>query len=235
LRALDLAFVDADRLVVLDGAEIALISIGGPDLVVLSRRPLPGPLAVVRAAGGLLQASETESAVWAMTSRSPQAALYAVEGSQLAERERADALPFPGAARGLRFRAGTNLIEAEVAGLGAGPFLDVAGAGAPAAVEPEGRIRWSEAGTAKARAGATLAALWPGTFATSRPTPPEEADALVVYDAGGTEPVLECPLPGPVRAIAARLREDSARLAVAVDGPDGRAWLHVVPLARPRR
>jgi hypothetical protein len=238
VRALDLAFVGADRLVVLDGAEIALVTIGAGEVAVLSRRPLPGPLSVVRAPGGVLQASESDAAVWAMTSRSPQAVLFAIEGAQLSERERAEALPFPGAARGLRFRAGTNLVEADVEGLGAGPFLDLAAAGAGplVAVDPEGRLLNARGSEAPLRAGPTLAALWPGHVAASLPSPPDREDAVVVFDvmASGA-PVTTCPTGAPVRAVAARVREDVARLAVAVDGADGRPWLHLLDVARPAR
>jgi hypothetical protein len=236
LRPLDLAFVGPDRLVALDGAEVVLLSIEASQVGVLSRHAMPGPLSVVRAPGGVLGVSETESAVWAMTSRSPQAVLFSVEGARLAERQQADAMPFPAAARGLRFRPGTNLLEAEVAGLGPGPFLDLAGTGVRVAVSPEGRIVRSETEEARARAGPTLAALWPGLFAASLASPPEQEDAVIVFDAAApATPLLTCRAAGAVRAIAARLREESARLAVATDGPDGRSWLHVLDVARPPR
>jgi hypothetical protein len=131
LRALDLAFLGPDRLVAADSAEAALFALRDGGATLLSRKPLPGPLEVVRAPGALLQASEADGAVWALTSRSPRAVLFAVEGGELVEREQAAALPFPATARGLRFRAGTNLIEGDVEGLGAGPFLDLAGARHP--------------------------------------------------------------------------------------------------------
>jgi hypothetical protein len=236
LRPLDLAFVAQDRLVALDGAEVALLSIEAAQVTVLSRRPMPGPLSVVRAPGGVLGVSETESAVWAMTSRSPHAALFAIEGARLAERQQAEAMPFAGAARGLRFRPGTNLIEAEVAGLGPGPFLDLAGAALPVAVTPDGRIVRSETDEARARAGPTLAALWPGLFAASLASPPDQEDAVIVFDtASPATPLLTCRAAGAVRAIAARAREESARLAVALDGADGRPWLHVLDVVRPPR
>ena len=236
LRPLDLAFVAQDRLVALDGAEVALLSIEAAQLAVLSRRAMPGPLSTVRVPGGVLGVSETESAVWAMTSRSPHATLFAIEGARLAERQQAEAMPFAGAARGLRFRAGTNLIEGEVAGLGPGPFLDLAGTAMPVAVTPEGRIVRGETEEARARAGPTLAALWPGLFAASLASPPDHEDAVIVFDAAApATPLLTCRAPGAVRAIAARVGEESARLAVAMEGADGRPWLHVLDVARPPR
>ncbi|HVR71720.1 MAG TPA: hypothetical protein VMT87_12835 [Vicinamibacteria bacterium] len=234
LRALELAFLGPDRLLALDGAEVALFELGEGGARLLSRASLPGPLEVVRAPGGLLQASERDAAAWAMTSRSPRAVLLAVESGALVEREQAEALPFPGAPRGLRFRAGTNLIEGEVEGLGGGPFLDVTGTGTPLAVSPEGRLLAAGAGGAAARVGPTLAPLWPGLVAASAASPPGHDDALLVLTATGTQPLLSCPAPGPVRAIAARVHGETARLAVAVDDGEGGSSLLMFELVHPQ-
>jgi hypothetical protein len=234
LRALDVAFLGADRLVVLDAAEVALLALDDGQVTVLSRRALPGPLEVVRAPGGLLQASERESAVWAMTSRSAQPVLFAVEGAELVERQRADAMPFPGCPRGLRFRSGTNLIEGEVEGLGAGPFLDVAAADATFAVSPEGRLLSAERPETAPRVGPTLAPLWPGLLAASLPSSPGQDDAVVIFAPSAAVPVATCPVPGPVRAVAARVHGDTARLAVAFDETEGRSSLLTFDVPRPR-
>jgi hypothetical protein len=235
LRALDLAFVGADRLVALDSAEAALFRLDGGDATLLSRASLPGPLEVVRAPGALLQASEPDAAVWALTSRGPRAVLFAVEGGTLVEREQAVALPFPATTRGLRFRAGTNLIEGDVAGLGAGPFLDLVAADTVFAVSPEGRLLAPGRSDLQTRVGPTLAALWPGFLATSTASPPGEPDAFVVIATDGAVALMSCPVPGPVRAIAARVRGEMARVAVAVDAVEGRSSLWVFDLAHPRR
>jgi hypothetical protein len=237
VRALDVAFVGPDRLVVLDGAEAVLLGLGsGGHLTLLSRRAMPGPFDVVRAPAAIVQGSERDGAVWAMTSRSPRAVLFAVEGTALAEREQADALPFPGCARGLRFRAGTNLIEGEVEGLGGGPFLDLAAADVAVGVAGDGRFLSSAPrdGAAPARVGPTLAPLWPGWIAASTAAPPGGDDAVVVVPSTGGPPVVSCAAPGPVRAIAARTQGDTARLVVAVDDAEGRSALLVFDLPRPR-
>jgi hypothetical protein len=234
LRALDLAFLGPDRLVVLDAAEVALFSLADRHVTLLSRRVLPGPLEVVRAPGGLLQGSEREAAVWAMTSRSAQPVLFAVEGTELVERQRAEAMPFPGCPRGLRFRSGTSLIEGDVEGLGPGPFLDVAAAETPFAVSPEGLLLTAERPDPAARVGPTLAPLWPGLIAASLPSSPGQDDAVVVLAPPAATPMLICPAPGPVRAIAARINGDSARLAVAFDEAEGRSSLLLFDVPRPR-
>jgi hypothetical protein len=233
LRALDLAFLGADRLVVLDSAEVALFALGDGSATLLSRKSLPGPLDTVRAPGALLQASEPDAAVWALTSRSARAVLFAVEDKDLVEREQAAALPFPATAGGLRFRAGTNLIEGDVEGLGAGPFLDVVTAGSLFAVSPEGRLLMAGGTDAPIRLGPTLAALWPGFVAASTASPPGEDDALVVIAIEAAAPLMSCPTPGSVRAMAARVRDDVARLAVAVDAPDGRSSLFLFEIVHP--
>jgi hypothetical protein len=140
IRVIDLAFIGKDRLVALSAEEVLLLAIGRDALTVLSRRLLPGPLEVVRTPGALLQASEQDGAVWAMTSRSRRAVLFALERDGLAERDLAEALPFPGCARGLRFRPGTNLIEGELQGIGSGPFLDLAVSETVVAVSADGRL-----------------------------------------------------------------------------------------------
>jgi hypothetical protein len=234
MRALDVAFLGPDRLVVLDAAEVALFALADRHVTLLSRRTLPGPLEVVRAPGGLLLGSEREAAVWAMTSRSAQPVLFVMEGSELVERQRAEAMPFPGCPRGLRFRSGTSLIEGDVDGLGAGPFLDVVAAEVLFAVSPEGRLLTPERPEAAPRVGPTLAPLWPGLIAASLPSAPGQDDAVVVLAPWAAEPVLSCPAPGPVRAMAARIKGDSARLAVAFDETEGRSSLLVFDVPRPR-
>jgi hypothetical protein len=235
LRALDLAFVGPDRLVALDSAEAALFALGEGGATLLSRKSLPGPLDVVRAPGALLQASERDAAVWALTSRSPRAVLFAVEARELLEREQAVALPFPATARGLRFRAGTNLIEGDVEGLGAGPFLDVAAADTVFAVSPEGRLLVAGRNDVQTRLGPTLAPLWPGFLAASTVAPPGAADAFVVIATDAAVPLMSCPAPGAVRAIAVRVHGEAARVAVAVDGADGGSSLLLFDVAHPRR
>jgi hypothetical protein len=237
LRALDLAFLGPDRLVVLDASEIALLAVGERGVTLLSRRALPASLEVVRWPGALLQGSERDGAVWAITSVSPRAVLFAIDGGVLVEREQADALPFPGCPRGLRFRAGTNLVDGEVERLGSGPFLDLTASDRLAAVSPDGRLLIGDpAETAPAvRVGPTLAPLWPGWIAASTAAPPDQEDALLVFSAGAAAPAMSCRTPGPVRALAARAQADAARVAVAMDeGETGRSSLLLVDLVRPR-
>jgi hypothetical protein len=234
VRALDLAFMGPDRLIALSPEEVVLLDVGGQAATVLGRRPLPGPLEVVRTPGGLLQGTERDGAFWAMTSRSPRAALFGMEGTELVERQTADALPFPGCARGLRFRPGTNLIEGEVEGLGPGPFLELAISDHVIAVSPEGRlVAPALAPESAPRVGSTLAALWSGVFAASRASPPAAPDAVLLLAREGDSyaATASWPVTGPVRALAARVHEQDARLA-AVVGEEPGASLVLIDLVR---
>ena len=82
-RVVALAFIGDERLLVLFDDALALYRRDGLALRLESRRDLPGPLAGVRFPGGLLLAAESESACWALTSRTPRAVLFSLDGSRL--------------------------------------------------------------------------------------------------------------------------------------------------------
>lgn len=231
---LDLAFLPDDRLLVLFADAVALYRWDESGLVREAQRPLPRPLEPVRAPGGLLLAGD--DGVWALTSRAPRAALFAVEGHRLEPRLEAEAVPWPGSESGLRFRSGTNLMEARLASLGLGPFLRLSGP--DLAVDPDGHVR---VGTADGprdtglRAGPALATLWPGTLAAASPSPPQEADAVFLFQRDDTDLRLleSLPMAGSVRALAARVRAGVARLVAAIEEGDG-VHLLVVDLKKAR-
>lgn len=232
---LDLAFLDDDRLVILGPDSVALYRWDDAGLAVQARRPLSGPLETVRFPGGLLRVAESDGAFWALTSRSPRALLFAVENGRLVERQEAVALPWPGCPSGLRYRAGTNLIEGAIAGVPAGPWLGLDDSAPEVAVGPDGSLR--SGGAAGPSTGPALAALWPGLVAASSPQPPGEDDAiLVIATANGDTPRLldSLRVEGSVRALAARARGKAVRLVAAVEGPDRSSRLLVLDLARPQ-
>jgi hypothetical protein len=219
---LDLAFLPDDRLLVLFPDALALYRRDGSGLVREAKRPLPGPLDPVRAPGGVLVARDEDA--WALTSGSSRASLFAVERHGLEARLEAEALPWPGSESGVRFRAGTNLIEARLPGLGGGPFLRPSGS--DLAVDPEGRLL---VGTAEGprdtgvRAGPALTSLWPGVLAAASPSPPGEPDAILILRRDGAEvkPQDSLPVSGSIRALAGRVYAGVARLAAAVEDEDG--------------
>jgi hypothetical protein len=216
-----------ERVAVLFSDALTLYRIEASGLVQESRQPLPAPF-VVRAPAGLLVATR-DDALWVLTNRSPTALLFAIEHGRLVRRAEAGAAPWPGCPEGLRYRAGTNLLEGTVAGLGAGPFLAVAGA---LGVSPEGRI---DGAASAARVGPSLAPLWTGLMAASAADPPgSHEDVLLlgsdpdgVWRTAGT-----LPMEGAVRALAARVHGETARLVAAVEEPGDLTRLVLTELRR---
>jgi hypothetical protein len=237
-HVLDLAFAGPDRLLVLGDDDLALYRWDDGALALLARRRLGGSRVAVRHPGGLLRAVEAEHAAWAATSRGDGALLFGVDDAGIVQRQQADVMPWPGSAAGLRFRPGTNLIEGALAGLGEGPFLRVDPSGR--AVDGDGRLL-PDGAHGDLRVGPTLAPLWPGYLAASSAAPPGARDTVLVLALGaaaGPRVVSELPVDGAVRALAARVSGQSARLIAAVEGDRGRGegaqtWLVAFELAAP--
>lgn len=227
---LDLAFLDADRLLVLSPDEVSLYRWTGDGLSLLARRPLPGPLTPVRTPGGLLVTSAKPDSFWALTSRAARAAFISVEGSRLVERQQADTVPWPAAPQGLRYLPGTNLIEGAPAPFGTGPVLDLDSA---AAISAERRLLC--VGCRDQRVGLGLADLWPGFLAVSSPAPPGAQDSLIVLEhtEAGLHTRLRVPVDGGVRALAGRVDQRAARLVAAITVPAEGDYLLVLDLVRP--
>jgi len=223
-RVLDLTLVGEDRLLVLYDGALALYRLEDAGLVVLSRRELPAPLPPVRFPGGTILLASAEGSAWVLTSRSPAALLFAIDGGRLEERQQAEALPWPRAPRGLRYRPGTNLVEADVEGLGEGPFLRL---DRGMAVTAEGRLRVAspEGGrTLDVRTGPGLARLGPELVAVPGGDPPGPKDVVLLLDAHdpGRPPVQSVPVEGSVRAMAGRAGADGRmRLVAAVEEERG--------------
>jgi hypothetical protein len=227
---LDLAFMGPDRLLVLGEDELSLYRVSENGLVLASRRRFGGPLDPVRHPGGLLRAVEREHSAWAATSRAAGALLFAVDEAGLVERQHADAVPWPGSAAGLRFRAGTDLIEGTIEGLGSGPFLHLDASGL--AVDREGRLLGAEGAAGDLRVGPTVALLWPRHVAVSTAVAPGERDAVQVVSLAPPLPrvISELAVAGSVRALAAHATARTARLVAAVEtaGATGGVETHLV-------
>ena len=217
-RVLDMAFMGEGRLLVLSEDDLELYRWSEAGLLLATRRRLTGPLEPVRHAGGLLRAVEREHAAWAATSRAPGALLFAVEDGGLVERQRADAVPWPGSSGGLRFRPGTDLIEGVVEGLGNGPFLHLDETGV--AVDRDGRLLSAGGPVSDLRVGPPLATLWPRQLAASTAAPPGERDTVLILSMAppnGPRVIAELPVAGSVRALAAQVSGHTARLVAAVE------------------
>lgn len=221
-RIVALAFAGDERLLVLFDDALALYRRDGLALRLESRRELPGPLTPVRLPGGLLLALESESACWAMTSRAARASLFSLDGGRLTAVQQADALPWPRAPAGVRFRPGTNLLEVAVPGV-EGPVL---------AIEPdEGWVVLANGVLARAgspdlpapgrRAGPALTRVWPGLLAAAAPEPPGEHDRIVLFGDSARAVAGVVAVEGAVRALASHRRGATALLAAAIEDPAG--------------
>jgi len=221
-RIVALAFAGEERLLVLFDDALALYRRDGLALRLESRRDLPGPLSTVRFPGGLLLASESESACWALTSRTPRAVLFSLDGSRLTATHQAEVVPWPRIAAGVRLRPGTNLFEV------AGPGLE----GPVLAMEPEAgwmvaadgalaRMGATEPSGPERRAGPALTRLWPGWIAAASPDPPGEHDRILLYRESADASTASLPVEGAVRALASRRHGGNALLAAALEDPGG--------------
>lgn len=226
---LDLAFLGDDRLLVLWPEEVGLYRWDQAALRLESRHALAGPRRAVRTPGGILWTSDRESAFWALTSRVGRATVFSAEGGRLAVSAPAeDSLPWPGVANGIRFRAGTNLVEAEAA-LGVGPFLALDGEGAAlVAVAADGVLLTPGADGPHAgpRVGACVATPRPDVLVASTPAPPGARDSLLFLDR--RPPHAErarLPVDGSVRALAARTAGARSRVVAAVEDETGTSLL----------
>ncbi len=217
---LALAALPGERLALLTRDTVRVFRWRNGELAPLGERLLLD-LEPVRSPGGLLLAKE--DALWVLRSGRARAALLAFdEAGGLLERVQADVMPWPACPHGLRYRAGTNLIEGEAEGLGGGPFLAVA---AGVAVDAEGRLLVGTASGPRPsalRAGPVLVSLGDRLFAAASAAPPGPRDTVFLLQRSGDELRLleELPVEGAVRALACAPLAGSVRLVAAVEGAD---------------
>ena len=225
-RVLDLAFTRRDRLVVLMDGAIALFRVGDGKLERIDERPLATP-GTVRLPAGILAAEAGGDTVWVATNRREGAVLYSTESDRLWEVERAAALPWPGVARGLTYRPGTNLLEGEMAEVGPGPFIRV---GDGWAIDGDGKFR-VQGITAPWKAGSAAVRLGPRRFMTSGAGAPGAHDLqqfLSIAEDGKAawewQDVME--VFGTLTALA---RDNETGKVVGGVAVEGRAFIRILP------
>lgn len=237
-RVLDLAWSDAEHLLLLSPEALALYRWVGTSFTLESRRLLGGPAAAVRAPGGLLSLSRRERAVWALTSVAPQATLFGIDGARLVERGRADAVPWARVPRGLRFRFGTNLLEADLPGLGEGAWLAFEPSWPDGAVTRDAELVIAGPEGPRAtgvRAGPALAPLWATLVAAASADLPAARDAIVLLrrENASVSEAGRLSVDGAVRALASLARDGGVRLVAGVEEPGGAFHLEIFDLRRP--
>jgi hypothetical protein len=234
----DLAFLGDERLVVLEPAAVSVWRRDGLALRQESRADLAVAAPVTRFPGGALGVGTDDAAFWAITSLTGSAVLLNVEAGRLRVGGTAEALPSRATGSGLRFRPGTNLLDARLGSSTDGPFLAVEAVGGETwVVAADGRlgrvgapaVAWSDT-----RVGPALTGLWKGLLAAASAEPPARTDRILVVDVRSGAPSVAGALDveGGVRALAARVQGTGALLAAAVEDPDGGTRLVLHDLAR---
>jgi hypothetical protein len=227
-RVLDVGLARNGRVVVLMDGALALYRLSRGGLEKLDERPLAAS-GVVRAPAGIVLAEPGDDTCWVATNRAPGATLYSLEGDHLWEVERAAALPWPGVRGGVGFRAGTNLIDAAVPGLGEGPFVRI-GRGDPAwAITNDAALAVAGFDDAPGRVGSAGARIAPRTFVVSSALPPG-ADRLSVQRLDPPDVLAALDVPGTVTALGAVTR-DGAAVVLAGVAREGAFRLLVVEVA----
>jgi hypothetical protein len=230
LGALDLAFLDHERLAVLSEDALTVYRLVGTQLEREARLPLPGEPLPARAGAGLLRVVPGEAACWAASNRRSGATLFRLEGGRLfavagAEAIPPSALPAGAPAEGARLRPSTNLLQAgSLRLLRLGERLAVASDGALLVDgEPEAGGR---------RSGDALAGLGSGLWIGSGDAPPSDVDELRILRLEGDRVVelAAFPVQGRIRALASRPGPAGPIVAVAADTLRG-AQLAIFELA----
>ena len=183
----------------------------------------------MRAPAGIVSAEPGDDTCWVATNRAEGATLYSLEGDRLWEVERAAALPWPGVRGGVAFRAGTNLIDAEIAGLGDGPFVRV-GRGDPAwAIANDATLVIAGFEGAAPRVGFAAARIAPRTFVVSGAVPPgRDRISVLRLDAPGAAAALD--VEGTVTALVASVRDGDVTVFAGVTR-DGASRIVVLEVA----
>ena len=202
-RVLDIAAAGGGRVVVLMDGALALLRLDARQgLVAVDERHM-AVASVVRAPAGILLADPGGDTCWVATNQSDVAILYSLAGDRLWEVQRAAALPWPGARRGLAFRPATNLIDVEIAGLGGGPFVRV---GAGWAIGNDGVLGFAGTGWTGTRVGSAAALVGDRVLAVSGADPPGAKDRVTLLREGGAPPERALEIAGTVTALAATRR-----------------------------
>jgi hypothetical protein len=220
---LDLAFLDDRRFLALAQGTLYLYRLddGGPTLE--SRLVLPGEFLPVRGAAGVLRVAESEGACWALSNRRERASLVALEGRRLVLRLEATAIPWPGSAVGLRYRAGTNELL-----LDDGAYFSVREDGL--AVTDRGTLVAPDRPDLQGRRSGTALTRLGNAIVAASPRPPDASDAILVFAPG--EAPRETPVAGTVSALSGRVRRGGGVLVAAVQMPEGESQLVVFEAER---
>jgi hypothetical protein len=208
--------IDAERLLVLLPGTVELYRWGDSGLALLDRHPL----SVTRRP---MRAPAPDEPVWVLEAGAAEAVLLEVRGDRLAERARAAAVPWPGAASGLRYRIATPLLEGLPPPFGGGPVLTVeALPSGTLVVSADARLVLPDGTPTELRVGPSLAWLWSNVVAAPSAEPPGPRDSILIIALSptGAAPIDSIEVAGAVRALGSLADGTQVRLVAGVDDGD---------------
>jgi len=227
--------IDAERLLVLLPGTAELFRWDDSGLALLDRHPLSVARRPMRAPAGMLWAPAPDEPVWVLEAGAAEAVLLEVRGDRLAERSRAAAVPWPGAASGLRYRIGTPLLEGLPPPFGADPVLAIeALPSGTLVVSADARLVLPDGTPTELRVGPSLAWLWPNLAAAPSAEPPGPRDSILIIALSPTAAsrIDSIEVAGAVRALGAKADGAQVRLVAGVDdgGESHLLLLRLAPL-----
>jgi hypothetical protein len=227
--ALALAHVGPERALILEEDRLSLWRLAPGSMTLEATLVTPPPVERVRHPGGLIHAPEGEGGAWVHRSGWAEAILVSADADGLTRNSAAEALPWPGAPSGVRFRAGTSLIEGRLSALADGPYVALSPDGR-AAVAVDGRLLLARAEAISV--GSALAHPWPDVLVASSPAA-DAPDALLLIRTTPTPRLLvRVPMAGKIRALTVRRDGPIAVVLAAVEDDGGHAVVRV-DLRRP--
>jgi hypothetical protein len=221
---LGISFALAGRVLLLEDDRISLWKLTPDGLTRRGELPAPTPVERTRRPGGLIRAAATSPDFWVLRSGWTEALLFAYEdganGITWVPKGGAEALPWPSAPSGLRFRPGTNVFQGAVEGLSTVALLALSSDGA-LGVDADNVLRHSDGGPA-VRVGSAVARPWADVAVAAAPalSPPDSLIALPL-PLSSAAPMPLAPFDGSIRAVATLTEKDTAVVLVVIQGTDG--------------
>jgi hypothetical protein len=172
----------------------------------------------------MLWAPVPDEPLWVLEAAAAEAVLLEVSGDRLMERSRAAAVPWPGAARGLHYRIGTQLLEGLGPPFGPEPVLTVEVlACGTLAVSADAHLVLADGTPTEIRVGPSLAWLWSDVVAAPSAEPPGPRDSIqvIALSPTGASRIDSIEVAGAVRALGARADGPQVRLVAGIDDGDG--------------
>jgi hypothetical protein len=220
---LAMAFASSDRVLLLEDDRVSFWKLNADSLSHQGEVLAPAPVERTRRPGGLLRVAAGTPDFWVLRTGWPEALLFTYQdgdGGVWVTKGGAEAIPWPLAPNGLRFRPGTNVIEGTIDGLTGSSFLALSADGA-VAVDADNLLHHPDGGV-PLRVGAAAARPWADVALTASPTlsPPDSLLAIRLPLSAETPATTLARLDGRVEALTTFVEKDQAVVLVAIETPE---------------